>query len=1411
MKTRTSMATIVGCAVVMLFMTAPVAADDPCSKCGWEPYWVDTCLPDYDEIPESAVTIGIDLSDDCIPETDMVFTGGFTVWRDPPFAGLIVMEISSMVLTAGDGTTLTAGAGLGQGGVLQASPGAIQQTTPDEADAFFDVYFELEISGEGVYGYNHEPLRLAAVEPLHCVPPDVVFAAAPETCLPIYDTPQPPGEVIGRVTFSGDFIPPEHDPYREEEPKWEQLPDLSPTGLDVAASWCWTCHEEQMVPPPWGNVLADDFECRTTGPLTEIRVWGSWLSDLLPNGDPAAVDFTLSIHKDIPDPDPNNPEDYSMPGEILWIGSPPFYVTLYADQLEEGWYDPYFDSHSPPPLGDTECYEYVFSLDACDTFIQQGKPGEPVVYWLDVQAYPHNEEAWFGWKTSLDHWNDDAVWGTDMDPPPWWDELRYPADHPYAGESIDLAFAIYGDDLYSKWLQVPHGPYEGFDEASDYWWNEGGEPSKWEQLPNEGLSGLHCDDWATPDYGWLTCADDFLCEEGGEIVQVEWWGNYENENPGSGINHFHLSLHECTMGPQGFCVPFEPALWVATVPLAAANETDSGLTNNMGETIYHYSYTLPDPYTQYAGTYYWFDVGARFNDPSVWAVWRWQEANRSGAFWGHAPAAEDPSGTGWRSIIWTDPTEYSDFAFRIISSGLARSPSGNESSGAATSDRFSLSESTVPENVEAVRVLGSDIASLTKPTDSVPTEAGGSRQDMECPADALFDQPPHWPAESWSAATSDVNPGYLVYENYSGVNGPICDIHFWGLNAYQPGTGWVPCDENPMTFEIKFYTDAAGTPGAEVCSYTLSIPGMPTGQLYSGFELYEYSADLDPCCVLDSGWVSIQGINSDPNCWFLWMSSSVGDGDSLQDDGTGTLVSTGYDRALCLTPGEEVNKVVADDFQSDGRPINVVHWWGSYLDYHYSPDFGPEEPYVIDGWFVSFHHDQVQNPGCPPDLMADPHPTVVGVYFCPTEAVEIIPTGYDDCLDHRVYEYKADLSCCCLLCSEFDPRTGTYAAQPEAFYEEEDLWYWLDIQAVVGVTWYPPWCDYEDRILTGHIPSDLTADRHFWGWHTSPDENRYDACTGKIFDWTPYPPNCWDYGAWDVPWWQCDTPEQPINMAFELLTAQQPPFNPPLRCEDYPNNFRMNRFVCFEPNNPNIPVAFEFELTATGPAECYKHCDTNSPPDLVNKSCDTDVDCQDAQHPGGACIGDPTGDVGLTWWVTEPVCTDCDGQPVAGAPPCVYSPAVQRYEIWRSELTTVPQAARLWTESPVFIGDCEIIPQATYDGRATATPPGGPFSADEVFYTILRPGDKCWGDVVGEWTGAVWTPPNQVVNMTDIMAAVFFFQHAPNEPFKPWVEVDDQGPNMVVNFGDIQQLVLAFKGAPYPFSNPGACPPEPGP
>ena len=46
----------------------------------------------------------------------------------------------------------------------------------------------------------------------------------------------------------------------------------------------------------------------------------------------------------------------------------------------------------------------------------------------------------FGWKTSLDHWNDDATYYYTIDgiDPPYWNELIDPVQ----GVSLDMAFVI---------------------------------------------------------------------------------------------------------------------------------------------------------------------------------------------------------------------------------------------------------------------------------------------------------------------------------------------------------------------------------------------------------------------------------------------------------------------------------------------------------------------------------------------------------------------------------------------------------------------------------------------------------------------------------------------------------------------------------------------------------------------------------------------------------------------------------------------------------------------------------------------------------------------------------------------------------------------------------------------------------
>jgi hypothetical protein len=224
----------------------------------------------------------------------------------------------------------------------------------------------------------------------------------------------------------------DHEVLIEEDlSKWFQRPDLAPTGIDVDATY------------PY--ILADDFLCKTPGRITEIFIWGSWWGDWLPFGEsPDAVDFTLSFHSDIPDSESST--QYSMPGDVLWLKNfvpGEFDYVVWADSLEEGWMYPPDDYWFP---GDTVCWLYHFYVDPDMAFFQWGTEENPVVYWLDVQAFPHDADAMFGWKTSLDHWNDDAVWGDGAEPyfGPWY-ELRYPPPHEFAGHSIDLAFRLIMD------------------------------------------------------------------------------------------------------------------------------------------------------------------------------------------------------------------------------------------------------------------------------------------------------------------------------------------------------------------------------------------------------------------------------------------------------------------------------------------------------------------------------------------------------------------------------------------------------------------------------------------------------------------------------------------------------------------------------------------------------------------------------------------------------------------------------------------------------------------------------------------------------------------------------------------------------------------------------------------------------
>jgi hypothetical protein len=209
-------------------------------------------------------------------------------------------------------------------------------------------------------------------------------------------------------------------------PQW---PDTTTYGVDVFA----------MTP----IILADDFRCTITAPITRIIIWGSWWNDMTyADGGPA---FKLSIWSDQPATDSVK---FSQPDEALWSMEfiyPNYTAALYYEVPQgEWWYNPAGPHFNPMGSsdvlvhpGDYEVWHYIFDIPRENAFVQEkGK-----IYWLALSQVSI-ENYFFGWKSSVNHWNDDAVYSTTDEIA--WHEMIYPDGHPFYPLSMDLAFCIYG-------------------------------------------------------------------------------------------------------------------------------------------------------------------------------------------------------------------------------------------------------------------------------------------------------------------------------------------------------------------------------------------------------------------------------------------------------------------------------------------------------------------------------------------------------------------------------------------------------------------------------------------------------------------------------------------------------------------------------------------------------------------------------------------------------------------------------------------------------------------------------------------------------------------------------------------------------------------------------------------------------
>jgi hypothetical protein len=209
---------------------------------------------------------------------------------------------------------------------------------------------------------------------------------------------------------------------------------------------------------------------------------------------------------------------------------------------------------------------------------------------------------------------------------------------------------------------------------------------------------------------------------------------------------------------------------------------------------------------------------------------------------------------------------------------------------------------------------------------------------------------------------------FVTAEGFSpAADGDITDVCFWG--AYDDGT--QDCQGlAPDTFEINYYANDAGLPGALIASFsqaggTLTLTGpVATGEFIAGFAPeYAYTAVHAPVPVTAGGcyWIEISNFVNSPACSWFWERGFGGDSRGAQDglplDGYGIEDTTVLDHAFCLNvpvtattacyPGVPVNDDCANSLTlSEGL---------SYFDTTQATTDGLAEPDCAFG----FEEDQV--------------------------------------------------------------------------------------------------------------------------------------------------------------------------------------------------------------------------------------------------------------------------------------------------------------------------------------------------------------------------------------------------------------------------------------------------------------------
>jgi hypothetical protein len=406
---------------------------------------------------------------------------------------------------------------------------------------------------------------------------------------------------------------------------WVQYPDK--TGYDVLVA---------QLAGAQPLIVADDFPCRKTGPLTDIHLWTSWLGDTPDQ----TIPITLSIWSDIPAITNNSVVTPSHPGSLVWsqtFAAGQYKIKAWQTANEQFW------NPDPSPAGQILGPDYMiwqYNFYPTNPFVQQGSPNNPLVYWLSVTAGANT--AMFGWKTATNHWNDDAVYGhldPNGNPLLDWKELRDP--NSAVNRSLDMAFAITTPPA------VTNPPPQTA-------------TNKWVQLPDV-QAGL--DVKATFQ---SIVADDFPCKAAGTITNIQVWASWKTNATPDPNTVFVVGIWSdlpagtansySRPGNLVWTETFLPGSYTqATVGTGSEQfyDPETGLMSPEN-VVYSYNFNPKNPFCQKGSTnapiVYWLSVCAKTVNANVQFGWKTSTNHwNDDAVYGHVNAAGTALGD-WKDL-----------------------------------------------------------------------------------------------------------------------------------------------------------------------------------------------------------------------------------------------------------------------------------------------------------------------------------------------------------------------------------------------------------------------------------------------------------------------------------------------------------------------------------------------------------------------------------------------------------------------------------------------------------------------------------------------------------------------------------------------------------------------------------------